>query len=153
MSMMGGRPRGGREHSVEEACPEEGAVKTQSTLEPSRGGLLEPPRWCPHPAAPVVPGSPRETTLAAFPAFPSVVFALTSVSLGVVGAGTAPGGRLAMRACRAGWAAGLSAHSRQLQAVAASVLRGTGRRGGWTAASGLSAELQGHGAIQWDTPV
>lgn len=54
-----------------------------------------------------------------------------------------------MRACRAGWAAGLSAHSRQLQAVAASVLRGTGRRGGWTAASGLSAELQGHGAVQW----
>lgn len=39
MSMMGGRPRGGREHSVEEACPEEGGVKTQSAWEPSRGGF------------------------------------------------------------------------------------------------------------------
>ena len=70
-------------------APRRGCEDPRASGRPA-GWLLEPPQRCPRPAALVVPGSSREATLAAFPAFPSVVFALTSVSLGVVGAGTAP---------------------------------------------------------------
>lgn len=89
VSTMGGRHRAGQEHSVEEACPKEGVWKTPERLGAQQGGS-----WSPFDGAHLqkhlylVP--PRETTLAAFPAFPSVVVTLTSVSLGVVGAGTTP---------------------------------------------------------------
>lgn len=136
MSTLGGRHRGSQEHSVEEACPEEGGVKTPERLGPQQGGFWSPLDGA-HTQQHLWYLAPPRNNSGCFSAFPSVVFALTSVSFGVVGAGTAPGGRLAMRACGAGWAAGLSGHSRQLQAAAASDLRGTGRRGGRTVASGL----------------